>query len=356
MIMDSGGFNLDDLIQVEPNVDWQSATDEESDTEEIDELSDAQTPTTQIEKSTEPLSQYSAQEINARDAEAYVQHLKQSGRGSQIPAKDDPNYQRTITKISAQKRKGRYNVYLGGEYAFPIAEALLVKHLLRKGMLISEEFQKQLEVEDNFAKAYTRALNYLSYKMRTEQEIRDDLAEHEFLAQADAVVDKLKEQNLINDLEYAKSYVRTAARVNRKGPRVIAQDLTERGVDDQSIQVAQVEYDLSEQVENACALIKKRMKKRNKTSERQRMQKLNNYLFKKGYTNEVINLAFDEMEPEVDEDEEYDALVKQGEKALRRYSRKTQGYELHQKTKAFLYSKGFKRELIERFMTEKVDD
>ena len=48
--MDSGGFNLDDLIQVEPNADWQSATDEESDTEEIDELSDAHTPTNQIEK------------------------------------------------------------------------------------------------------------------------------------------------------------------------------------------------------------------------------------------------------------------------------------------------------------------
>ena len=29
-----------------------------------------------------------------------------------------------ITKIEAQKRQGRYNVYLDGKYAFPVAECI----------------------------------------------------------------------------------------------------------------------------------------------------------------------------------------------------------------------------------------
>lgn len=34
----------------------------------------------------------------------------------------------TITKIEAQKRKGRFNVYVDGQYAFPISEEVLIKY------------------------------------------------------------------------------------------------------------------------------------------------------------------------------------------------------------------------------------
>ncbi|MDY3702578.1 MAG: recombination regulator RecX, partial [Limosilactobacillus coleohominis] len=39
-----------------------------------------------------------------------------------------------ITKIEAQKRKGRYNVYLDGKFAFPVAESVLIKFRLMKGV------------------------------------------------------------------------------------------------------------------------------------------------------------------------------------------------------------------------------
>ncbi|WP_115629133.1 RecX family transcriptional regulator [Alloiococcus otitis] len=34
---------------------------------------------------------------------------------------------------------------------------------------------------------------------------------------------------MINDLEYAKSYIRTAAKINRKGPRLIQNELVQKG-------------------------------------------------------------------------------------------------------------------------------
>ncbi|MEG0552959.1 MAG: recombination regulator RecX, partial [Carnobacterium sp.] len=92
-----------------------------------------------------------------------------------------------ITKIETQKRKGRYNIYLDETYAFPIDEAILVKHALYKGMEISEDFRDELESEDGFRKAYTRSLNYLNYGLRSEKEVRDDLAKHEFSDVADEV-------------------------------------------------------------------------------------------------------------------------------------------------------------------------
>lgn len=263
---------------------------------------------------------------------------------------------REITKIQAQKRKGRYNIYLDDEYAFPVDESILIKHMLMKGSHVSVELQKQLETEDNFSKAYTRALNYLSYALRTEKQVRDDLADKEFEAFSDAVIEKLKDQRLINDLEYAKSYVRTAANLNRKGPNLIARELITKGVGELLIEEAMDEYPHDLQVENAAILIEKRMKKPNKSSERHKMNKINAYLYGKGFTNNVINEAFDQVEPEVSEDEEYASLVKQADKAYRRYELKASGYELIQKVKAYVYSKGYPSDLINRYIDQKNED
>src|SRR5699024_5500369 len=104
-----------------------------------------------------------------------------------------------ITKIETQKRKGRYNVYLDGEYAFPVGEGVLIRHALYKGMEISKELQQQLETEDVYSKAYSRALDYLSHQLRSEKEIRDDLRKHEFPFEAvEKVLAQLKEMNYVD--------------------------------------------------------------------------------------------------------------------------------------------------------------
>lgn len=263
---------------------------------------------------------------------------------------------RKITSIKSQKRKGRYNIYIDGEYAFPVAESVLVKYMLTKGMTVSKELQKKLETEDNFSKSYTRALNYLSYSLRTEKQVRDDLIDKDFGLFVDEVIFKLKDQNLINDLEYAKSYIRTSARINQKGPRVIANELRTKGITELKIEDAMTEYSYNLQLENARKLIEKQMRKPNKSSEREKMNKISAFLYGKGYSSDVINEAMEIVEPEIDEDAEYEALVKQANKAWRRYQRKSSGYELIQKLKAYLYSKGYPSDLINRYIDQKNED
>ena len=58
-----------------------------------------------------------------------------------------------ITKIEAQKRKGRYNVYLDGQYAFPVAESVLIKYRLMKGMELDQNQIAQVTTDDQIAKA-----------------------------------------------------------------------------------------------------------------------------------------------------------------------------------------------------------
>jgi len=267
--------------------------------------------------------------------------------------KKEKDTSRTITSITSQKRKGRYNIFIDGEYAFPVDEAILIKHLLRKDMEISIDFQKQIEKEDGFYKAYQTALNYLSYALRSEKEVKDNLIEKEYDDYIESVIQKLKTQRLINDLEYAKSYVRTAANINRKGPRVISQELRKRGIEELQIEDALIEYPASQQIENVEALIKKKWKKSSKTSQRDKVKKVKAYLMQKGYSNDIIQEAFNHVDTEMDENEEYRSLVKQADKAWRRYSRKTDGFELIQKMKSFLYGKGYPSELINEYIEEK---
>lgn len=74
-----------------------------------------------------------------------------------------------VTKIVAQKRAGRYNIYLDEQYAFPISESVMIKFRVFKGMEVDEQLQAAMIAADDVSKAYTRALDYLSHQLRTEK-------------------------------------------------------------------------------------------------------------------------------------------------------------------------------------------
>ncbi len=260
---------------------------------------------------------------------------------------------RMISKIEPQKRKGRYNVFINEVFAFGVDEEVLLRFELKKGLHITPELQKKIEAEDTFAKAYSKTLSYLSHSLRTEKQIRDYLVKNEIDIYTERIIEALKELKLIDDLIYAESYVRTMANVNQKGPRNIEQDLKQRGVSEHTIMDALEEYPEDQQVENAIDLAEKKWSKTRNSSGFESVQKVKQYLVNKGYSFEQAAQAVAAIDTEKDADEEYNALEKQGDKALRRYSRKYEGYELNQRLRAFLYSKGFPNELIQQYLEER---
>lgn len=260
---------------------------------------------------------------------------------------------RMISKIEPQKRKGRYNVYVNDEFAFGVDEEVLIRFELTKGLHITRKVQNQIENEDSFYKAYQKTLNYLSHSLRTEKQIRDYLFKNELGHFNERIIEKLKTAKLIDDLVYAQSYVRSRANVNQKGPRNIEQELKQKGVHEKHILTALDEYSEEQELENAIELAEKKWTKTKNSSEFETVQKIKKYLVNKGYSFEVADQAIDAIDTEKDEDEEYDALKRVAEKAHRRYSRKHEGFELTQRLRKYLYSKGFRNELINRYFDEK---
>lgn len=263
---------------------------------------------------------------------------------------------RKITKITTQKRKGRYNIFIDGEYAFPVDESVLIKYMLKKGMVVSKDLEKQIIASDTVQKAYQRSLSYLSHNLRSEKQVRDDLIAKGYEDQADAVIIKLKDMRLINDLEFAKSYVRTAALINRKGPKRIKGDLVHYGIAENMQLTALDEYPVEQQEENAVHLGMKKIRTLKKQSTIETKSKIKQFLLQKGYDMTVIENALSQLDYEKSDEEEWQALLKQANKAWKRYSRKFAAKERDQKVRANLYQKGFSTDLITRYLEEKADE
>ena len=68
---------------------------------------------------------------------------------------------RVITKITRQKNNAeRYNIFLDGEYAFPVDEAVLIKFELTKDKMLTNEEIGEINYEDEIRKAFNRALHF----------------------------------------------------------------------------------------------------------------------------------------------------------------------------------------------------
>lgn len=262
------------------------------------------------------------------------------------------NNERVITKIQAQKAKNRFNIFINGKYSFAVDDTILVTEGLYKGKELKEAEIEELREKGEASKAYQAALNYLSYKMRSEKEIREHLKQKDY-EMIDPVIEKLKKHQYINDKEYGKSFVRTSFQLKNEGPKKIERKLVEKGLSNEEILTGLEEYSLEQQKENALKATEKTLKRQKNKSNREIQQKVREQLMLNGFESDIITEVLDEMDLEQTEDEEYTALEKQGEKAWNRYSRKHKDRELMNKTKTYLYSKGYPRELIDRFINEK---
>lgn len=263
-----------------------------------------------------------------------------------------------ISKMTVAKRnKSRIHVYLdrghGEEYGFTVSEDVFIKRQLRKGMELTEEEIQAIREEDILDKAFQKALNYLSYRMRSKKEIYDYLRKQE-VPEEDALemIDRLIDLNLIDDLQFAQAFVRTKKNTQKKGPKLIEQELYEKGISPQLIDEALLEYPEEEQLEIAISICEKKKKSYAKEAQRRRKQKLFQFLLQKGFTNTVANEAVAHVEQQYDENEEWDALVKQATKAEKRFS-KYDRWEQEQRLKRHLYQKGFSIDLIEKWLQER---
>ncbi|WLR51254.1 recombination regulator RecX [Bacillus tianshenii] len=264
-----------------------------------------------------------------------------------------------ITKITAQKKnENRLNLFIddgsGERYGFSLDMDVFAKYQLKKGMEIDEVVIQELLHEDQIKKAFSLALNYLSYRMRSTKEIKEYLAGKEIdEGVIESVIERLNTYKYINDLEFAKAFVRTKKRATVKGPMLLQRELQEKGITGRNADAGLAEYSFGEQVDVATQFAKKKQKQYKKESAVQAEQKIKQALMQKGFSFDVINEAVSELQLN-GESAEWEALRHQAEKAERKY-RKYEGREFDLKVKQYLYRRGFSMEQINKWLNHRFE-
>ena len=146
----------------------------------------------------------------------------------------------TITSMSFQKRnRDRVNVYLDGAFAFGLA-AIRAAHL-RVGQVLSDDDIVRLREQDDVERSYERALNFLSYRPRSEAEIRRNLRGKDVADEViEDVVERLVRAGLVNDAEFARYWVDNRQEYRPRGVRALRHELRQKGVSDAAISDALV--------------------------------------------------------------------------------------------------------------------
>lgn len=202
-----------------------------------------------------------------------------------------------ITSITPQlKDKTRCNIYVDGRFYCGLGLEIAIKHRLKVGMVIDENFLSQIQLDGEKAKALDKALTHVSATAKTEKEIRDFLNKKGYLpAVCDYVIDKMKDYRFVNDSEYAQSYVSHAGA--KKGSRLIKLELQAKGIAETDAENALSALDEQTQIDSATAILQKYM--RGKTADRETLAKAFRYLMSKGYEYEIARSAlraFGDME------------------------------------------------------------
>lgn len=263
-----------------------------------------------------------------------------------------------IVRITTQKNnKERFNIYVdrgnGEEYGFSVDQDVLIEFQLRKGTQYSEEELKEILHKDEIKKSYNMSLNYLSFRMRSEKEIKDYLISKSYQVEiVDIVITKLRNNHYVNDMEFAKAFVRSRIKSSTKGPLMLRQELQKKGISETNIQEGLKEFRIEKQLEVAMYFAEKNKGQKKGLSEYQVKQKIGQALIAKGFSLELVKTALAKILFERDEEELLKAVTTQGNKAFKKYKEKFIGWELQQKVKQYLYQRGFKSEEIEMFITK----
>jgi regulatory protein len=138
-----------------------------------------------------------------------------------------------ISAIERQKRRQRVNVYGDeGRFAFALALHLAQDAGLHTGMELSQAQVNALQDADARHSAYEAALRLLSYRPRSEREMRRRLGRRGIgLRLIDETVRRLRERGYLDDKAFADFWTEARETTSPRSRRLIVHELRAQGVD-----------------------------------------------------------------------------------------------------------------------------
>ena len=153
---------------------------------------------------------------------------------------------------------------------------------------------------DNFEKLLNKSFKFLSYRPRSEKEVRrylvkkkaDDLT-------LERIINSLKEHNFINDFDFTKWWIEQRTKFRPKAARLIKIELLQKGIDKDLIEeilqdkTIQTETDL----DKAKKIAQKKILRYKNEEPQKKYEKMVRFLASRGFDWDTIKEVVDQLVP-----------------------------------------------------------
>jgi regulatory protein len=142
-----------------------------------------------------------------------------------------------ITALRTGKgRSQRVNIYLDGQFAFSLDSEVVTREGLQTEQLLSGEQVEALVESDQHQRCLSAATRYLSYRPRSESELRERLRRRSFDTETtEAVISQLKEQGLVDDTAFARYWAENRESFSPRSRWLTRVELRQKGIADDII-------------------------------------------------------------------------------------------------------------------------
>jgi regulatory protein len=138
-----------------------------------------------------------------------------------------------ITAIEPQAHDSeRYNLYVDGHFLLGVNASIVLQMGLQVDQQLLPEQVEQLRSSEAEQQAVDRALNYLSFRPRSREEVRRYLRRKETPPDIiEAALARLDRLDFVNDRTFASFWIETREQFNPRGARALKNELRMKGVE-----------------------------------------------------------------------------------------------------------------------------
>ena len=209
----------------------------------------------------------------------------------------------TITALEPQRRKGRLNVFVDGQFVIGVGEAVAADLGLRIGREMTAEKLREVAGAEEVHKASEAALSLLEVRARATREIETRLKQKGYEDDViGKVAEKLRRLGLLDDSQFAAQWVEARARVTGSRPmgrQRLRTELFQKGVGKDTVAeaVGRVSDEDELALARAAAAKKVRRVPADPDALRAERQKLMGFLQRRGFGWETVKAVTHEALP-----------------------------------------------------------
>ncbi|WP_311525977.1 regulatory protein RecX [uncultured Parvimonas sp.] len=202
-----------------------------------------------------------------------------------------------VVDIKYNKSKEVFEVIFEDETKLLLNYNIFEKYKVSVDMDFSQTEILEMKYFSDIERAKSRAINYISGKLKTKYEVRLKLRENEFSNEViDEVLEILENEEYLNDRLYCEIFIEDKKRLNGYGKNKIKSLLIQKGVSKSIFEDFLDNFEYEDEFDNAVKMgIKKLNLLANEEDKFKKKQKIINYLAYRGFSFDVINDVLKEI-------------------------------------------------------------